>query len=116
MGLILEVAAVIVMIFSAVFILYSNKFFLKKRKKEIAIYSLLGMRKNKIGEMLFFENIIMGMFATACGIILGVVFLRFFVMILFKLIATGTKVTFSFQIKIVRISKEVKLMFILMTR
>lgn len=34
MRFILEVAAVIVMIFSAVFILYSNKFFLKKRKKK----------------------------------------------------------------------------------
>lgn len=99
MGLILKSAAVIVIIFSAIFVLYSNEFFLKKREKEIAIYSLLGMRKSQIGRMLFYENIIMGIFAAACGIILGTVFSRFFVMILFKLMASVTKVTFSIEIE-----------------
>jgi putative ABC transport system permease protein len=97
MGVILQGSAIAVIIFSSIFVLYSNKFFLKKRKKEIAIYSLLGMRKSQIGRMLFCENIIMGMFATVCGIIFGIVFSRFFAMILFKLMAVGTKVTFSIE-------------------
>lgn len=98
MGVILQASAIAVILFSLIFVLYSNKFFLKKRKKEIAVYSLLGMRKSQIGRMLFFENIIMGMLATVCGIILGIVFSRFFAMILFKLMAVGTKVTFSIEI------------------
>ncbi|MCB2354703.1 FtsX-like permease family protein [Clostridium estertheticum] len=98
MGVVFQAASIAVILFSSIFVLYSNKFFLKTRKKEIAIYSLLGMRKSQIGKMLFYENIIMGIFATLCGIILGMVFSRFFTMILFKLMATGTKVTFSIQI------------------
>lgn len=98
MGLILQVSAIIVIIFSLIFVLYSNKFFLRERKKEIAIYSLLGMRKSQIGRMLFYENIIMGMLASIGGIILGTLFSRFFAMILFKLMATGTKVSFSIEI------------------
>lgn len=97
-GIVFKAAAIIIIIFSSVFVLYSNEFFLKKHKKEIAIYSLLGMRKSQIGSMLFFENIIMGFLATVCGIILGMVFSRFFAMILFKLMAAGTKVTFSVEI------------------
>lgn len=98
MGVVLQATAIVVIIFSLIFVLHSNKFFLKKRKKEIAIYSLLGMRKSQIGRMLFYENIIMGIFATVCGIILGTLFSRFFTMILLKLMAVGTKVTFSIEI------------------
>ncbi len=98
MGVVLQASAIVVIIFSSIFVLYSNKFFLKTRKKEIAIYSLLGMRKSQIGRMLFYENIIIGIFATVCGIMLGTLFSRFFAMILFKLMAAGTKVTFSIEI------------------
>ena len=98
MGVIFQAAAIAVLIFSSIFVLYSNKFFLKMRKKEIAIYSLLGMRKSQIAKMLFYENIIMGIFATICGVILGTLFSRFFTMILLKLMAAGTKVTFSIEI------------------
>lgn len=100
-GLILKVSALIVLIFSFIFIIYSNKFFLKERKKEIAIYSLLGMRKSEIGKMLFYENIIMGMISTVAGVILGTIFSRFFTMILFKLMAVGTKVSFAVEFKAV---------------
>lgn len=98
MGIVLQASAVLVIIFSAIFVLYSNKFFLKTRKKEIAIYSLLGMRKSQISKMLFCENMIMGLFATVCGIVLGMLFSRFFAMILLRLMAAGTKATFSIKI------------------
>ncbi|WP_303866530.1 ABC transporter permease [Acetobacterium wieringae] len=90
-------AAIAIVLFSSVFVLYSNKFFVKTRKKEIAIYSLVGMKKGQIGRMMFYENIIMGLIATVCGTILGIVFSRFFSMILLKLMADGTAVTFSVQ-------------------
>ncbi|MBC3804220.1 FtsX-like permease family protein [Acetobacterium fimetarium] len=92
-----KAAAIAIVLFSSVFVLYSNKFFVKTRKKEIAIYSLVGMKKSQIGRMMFYENIIMGLIATACGTVLGVAFSRFFSMILLKLMADGTAVTFSIQ-------------------
>ncbi|KQL18455.1 ABC transporter permease [Cytobacillus solani] len=77
-------ASVVLMIFVAVFIWYSNSFFTKKRKKEVGLYSLLGVRKKQIGRMLFYENFIMGIIALLIGIILGSILSKFFVTILMK--------------------------------
>lgn len=78
-------ASVVLMIFVAVFIWYSNSFFTKKRKKEIGLYSLLGVRKKQIGRMLFYENFMMGILALLIGIVLGSVLSKFFVSLLMKL-------------------------------
>lgn len=77
-------AAVVLMIFVAIFIWYSNSFFTRKRKKEVGLYSLLGVRKKQIGRMLFYENFIMGVLALIIGIALGSVLSSFFVELLMK--------------------------------
>lgn len=38
-------ASVIIALFVFIFIWYSNSFFIKKRKKEIGLYSMLGIKK-----------------------------------------------------------------------
>lgn len=45
-----QVSSVMLIIFVAVFIIYSNGFFTRKRKKEVGLYSLLGIRKRQIGK------------------------------------------------------------------
>ncbi len=78
-------ASIVLIIFVAIFIWYSNSFFTRKRKKEVALYSLLGVRKKQIGRMLFYENFLMGgIIALAIGIILGSVVSKLFVAILMK--------------------------------
>lgn len=77
-------ASVVLMIFVAIFIWYSNSFFIKKRKREVGLYSLLGVRKKQIGRMLFYENFLMGMIALLVGIVLGSILSTFFVAILMK--------------------------------
>ena len=77
-------ASVVLMIFVAVFIWYSNSFFTKKRKKEVGLYSLLGVRKKQIGRMLFYENFIMGILALFIGIVIGSILSKFFVVLLMK--------------------------------
>lgn len=97
-GGLLKASAVIVFLFSSIFIFYSNSLFVKSRKKEIAIFSLLGMRKSDIGKLLFYETFIVGMLSVAAGILLGTLFSRFFSMILLRLMeagAQGANVTFS---------------------
>lgn len=79
-------SSVILLIFVAIFILYSNNFFTRKRKKEIGLYSLLGLRKKEIGRMLFYENFIMGLGALVIGILAGTLLSKLFVTILLNLI------------------------------
>jgi putative ABC transport system permease protein len=89
-------ASVILIIFVAVFIWYSNTFFTRKRKKEVGLYALLGVRKKQIGRMLFYENFIMGIGALFVGIILGAVLSRFFVSLLMSVM--GYEVLGNFEI------------------
>lgn len=88
-------AAIVLMIFVVIFIWYSNSFFTRKRKKEVGLYSLLGVRKKQIGRMLFYENFIMGILALIIGIALGSLLSKFFVSLLMKVMGYDAIVHFS---------------------
>lgn len=88
-------ASVVLIIFVAIFIWYSNSFFTRKRKKEIGLYSLLGVRKKQIGRMLFYENFLMGVIALFIGILLGSILSKFFVLILMKVMGYDVIVNFA---------------------
>lgn len=88
-------ASIILILFAAVFIWYSNSFFTKKRKKEVGLYALLGVRKRKIGTMLFYENMMMGIGAVAVGIVLGTLLSKLFAMMFLKLLDSTVAVSFS---------------------
>lgn len=90
-------SSIVLIIFVAIFILYSNHFFTRKRKKEIGLYSLLGLRKKEIGRMLFYENFLMGVVALAVGIGLGTLLSKLFVTILLKVMDFGGVSNFVFS-------------------
>jgi len=94
----LEISSVILLFFIVIFIAYSNAFFIKKRKQEIGLYSLLGVPKKKIANMLFFENFLLSLFALLIGIFFGELFSVFFAMLLVKLMGFTFTVTFSLNI------------------
>lgn len=79
-----DASAVVLIIFVGIFIWYSNSFFTKKRKKEIALYSLLGVKKKEIGSMLFYETICMGIVALLVGIGVGALLSKLFSSALLK--------------------------------
>ncbi|WP_059173795.1 ABC transporter permease [Bacillus sp. FJAT-27445] len=91
-------ASVFLMVFSALFIFYSNSFFMKKRKKEIALYSFFGMTKAKVGTMLFYENLLVGSGALFVGIGLGAIFSKLFAMVLVKLMGVNVIAGFSLSV------------------
>ncbi|MCY9510089.1 ABC transporter permease, partial [Paenibacillus larvae] len=64
-------SSILLILFSALFIIYSNGFFTRKRKKEVGLYSLLGVRKKQIAKMLAYENLFMGLIALVVGIGIG---------------------------------------------
>lgn len=100
-GAIFEVAAFIVIIFSAIFIWYANSFFIKNKKKEIAIYSLVGMKKKEIGMLMFFENIFLGVLSLIVGVPLGAITSRFFLKILTICMKSSVSIEYTFDIRAV---------------
>lgn len=89
-------SAIIIAMFAAIFILYSSSFFIKKRKKELGLYSLLGLKKKQVGSLLFYENMIIGSTALIAGIFIGGLLSKLFMMILIKFI--GMKVLIKFSV------------------
>ncbi|NFF78464.1 ABC transporter permease [Clostridium sporogenes] len=53
-------------------IVYANNFLIKRRKKELGIYMILGMGKRKISRILVMETFIVGVISLVGGLILGV--------------------------------------------
>lgn len=66
--------SVFLMAFVLFYMSYSNRFFLRRRSKELGIYTMLGYRKAKIIKLLTTENILVCGLALLCGILLGGLF------------------------------------------
>ncbi|EOO25714.1 hypothetical protein ICM_00098 [Bacillus cereus BAG1X2-3] len=94
-------AQILLIIFLTIFIFYCNSFFLRKKKKEIALYSLLGIRKEEIAKLLFYETLLVGAAASVLGIISGLFIANICAGLLVKLM--GSAFTFTFTISFVSI-------------
>jgi len=88
-------ASAILVFFVLVFVLYSNSFFMRRRKKEVGLYALLGVRRRTIGVMLFLENIAMGLAALAIGTLLGILLSKLFFMIVLRMIGASVDIAFA---------------------
>lgn len=63
--------SVFLMVFVIFYMAYSNKFFLRRRTKELGIYALLGYRRTTILSLLTYENIFICCGAFLVGMFLG---------------------------------------------
>ncbi|MFS0750014.1 FtsX-like permease family protein [Oceanobacillus sp. 1P07AA] len=94
---IMSASAFVLMIFVAIFILYSNSFFMRKRKKEVALYSLMGLRKRTIGFLLFFENMVIGIISLIVGVVLGFFLSQVLLSLLLKLMGLNISIGLAFS-------------------
>ncbi|HAU35020.1 FtsX-like permease family protein [Lysinibacillus sp. FSL M8-0216] len=95
----MSASSVVLLFFIVIFMAYSNSFFMKKRKKEVALYSLLGVRKQKIGLMLFFENLVIGLVSLVLGIGLGFFMSQGLLMILVRLMGYEIVGSLTFSVE-----------------
>lgn len=68
----MDVLSVFVSVVLAGLVLYANNFMLRRRKKELGTYLLLGLPQLKLSFLLFFETFFIGIFALLTGILLGI--------------------------------------------
>ena len=48
---------IVVAIFSVIFLFYTNSFLIKRRKKELGLYNILGMEKRHIAKVMLWETL-----------------------------------------------------------
>ena len=87
----------IIVIFSYIFLFYTNSFIIKRRKKEIGVYNILGMEKRHLSKVLFVETIYSAIISL-CGIIVGIAFSKFILMVLYGIIGIHKTVEFFVNI------------------
>lgn len=80
------IGTVILGIFCSVLIFYTNSFLIKRRKKEIGLYAVLGMEKGNIGMVLFFETLFTAAIALVAGLLLGMLLSRLLFLVLLRMI------------------------------
>lgn len=73
-------AAIIIYIFSFIFVLYSMDVFLQSRKKEFGTLIMQGMSPKQLKKMVFIENLVIGFGATVFGILVGLGFAQLILM------------------------------------
>ena len=83
-------------VFSYIFIFYTNSFIIKRRKKEIGVYNILGMEKRHIAKLMGIETVTVALIAIIGGIVTGILFSKLSIMLLYKILAV--KETIKFEI------------------
>lgn len=68
----MDVFSVFVSVVLACLILYANTFLMKRRKRELATYFLLGLPTGKVSLLLVLETLLIGLLSLAAGLLLGV--------------------------------------------
>lgn len=69
-----SMGTIIVGLFSVIFIFYTNSFLMKRRKKELGLYNVLGLEKKHVRRVLWMESTIIGIISILLGVIVGNLF------------------------------------------
>lgn len=87
----------VVMITVVMMILYANSFVMKKRSKEIGLYSILGMDKRHLLLMTLIETIFLGLLTILLGTAIGALLDKLFYAILLKMMRMPVALISTFQ-------------------
>ena len=87
---------IVIAIFSLIILVYINSLLIKQRKKEFALYNVLGMEKRHISKVLFWESAYTAVISIGAGLIFGAVFSKLMQLILMKII--GGEISFSIDV------------------
>ncbi|WP_054709631.1 ABC transporter permease [Bacillus sp. JCM 19041] len=88
-------AQFIIVLFAIFFISYSNSVFLQARSKEFGLLTLFGMNKRQIRSLVYYEQTIISLIAIICGLLLGTLFSKLFLMFMSSLLTVDTAIEFQ---------------------
>lgn len=95
MGIVLMMGSIVMAIFSAIFLFYTNSFLIKRRKKEFGLYNILGLGKGQIARILVQETFLVYLISEVIGLGMGVLFSKLAEMLAVKMLRGGITYTFS---------------------
>ena len=85
LNILMTISEIVIVFFSFFFLLYSIGTFLKVRKKQFGILTVLGISQKQLKRLVFLENMLIGVLSIFFGIQLGLVFSQFFLLVTAKI-------------------------------
>ncbi|GAA0304869.1 bacitracin transport system permease protein [Gracilibacillus halotolerans] len=95
----IRAGTVLLIVIAAVFLLYANSIFIKRRSNEIALFQLIGMSKVEVFRILVTENAILYFGSLLAGIGVGFSISKLMIMILFKITGINAIASLHFSIE-----------------
>lgn len=92
----LKIGTGLMVIFSAIFLFYTNSFLTKQRKHEFGVYNVLGLEKRHIGRILFHETLIIAAGSILSGILIGLLLYKLAFAGLMRLM--GAEIPLGFEV------------------
>lgn len=92
---ILSMSTVVIRVFSVILLFYTNSFLMKRRKKEVGMYNILGMGKAHIAKMFLVEMLITASVSIGAGIAGGILFGKVMWLLLLKILHYDVNMDFA---------------------
>lgn len=86
----------VIAVFALIFLVYTNSFLMRRRKKEFGLYSILGMSRRNLGRILLWETLFVLAISLLVGLFAGAALSKLAELILLNMLHGGT--TYSLTI------------------
>lgn len=81
----MSIGTFVIALFAIIFLTYTNRFLMKRRKKELGLYNILGLDKRNITVMLSFESLYTAIVGIGGGLALGLLLQKLVTLLLYKM-------------------------------
>lgn len=85
----------VMILFSAIFLLYTSSFLMKQRNRELGLYNMLGMSKRHVAHVVLWETLLCAAVSIALGLLLGALLAKAFQLGLLRLCGQAAEGGFS---------------------
>ena len=92
----LGMGTIVILVFSVLFLFYTNSFLMRRRKREFGLYNILGMDKRNLARILAWESFFVALISLAAGLALGIGLSKLSELLLVNLL--GEKATLAFTV------------------
>lgn len=105
MHLLLTAGWIVMLVFSSIFLFYTNSFLIKRRKTEFGLYNILGMGKMNIARIIAWETFFTWSISLIVGISCGILFSKLSELLLVKMM--GGENVYAFNVDPVAVILEI---------
>lgn len=98
MLMLLAIGRALLAIILVPFLFYTNGFLIKRRKKELGLYTVLGLEKKHVGMMMIVETLCMYATAVLLGLIVSIAFSKFIFLVLINAAGMPKDAVFTMDI------------------